>query len=268
MDEFVGTPCQRLVLFGAVYQERPPNEDNCQKRIASAGHVVPARFATRPLAPLVLVMDTPSAPPLAVPRLRLTRRGSSPQSNDMDTPIAGPSRRSTFDQQFGNEMHDGEDDSDIQSTPKISLVPELLPSSGALRSSSPADTPGARLRAVLSRVPNPSAGKPATPPPVPSSEMESDFDMPQFSAGTPSILARESLKDLFSKALRDPGNTPQKRRARRSSIDFSEVEASPRAERERESYRGKRKSLSDEEMDKPSSMLFAPSLLRYANGSL
>jgi hypothetical protein len=73
--------------------------------------------------------------------------------------------------------------------------------------------------------------------------------MPQSGPATPSV-ARESLKDIFSRALRD---TPQKGRHRRNSIDISEVEASPRVEKERAKNKGKRKSLSDEEPDKPSS---------------
>jgi hypothetical protein len=86
-----------------------------------------------------------------------------------------------------------------------------------------------------------------------SSEPDSDFDPPRSSlANTPSI-ARESLKDLFSRALRDPGDTPEKNRRRRNSIDISEVDFSPRVDRERAKNKGQRRSLSDEEADKPSS---------------
>jgi len=141
------------------------------------------------------------------------------------------------------------DKGDQQHTPKMSSSATTPP----LPSAPPADTPAARLRALLSRVPiPPQTSAPYNPAPVSPSEIESDFDPPKFSPTTPSI-ARESLKDLFSHALRDPGDTPQKGRRRRNSIDVSEVEASPRVARERAKYKNKRRSLSDEEAEKPSS---------------
>ena len=64
-------------------------------------------------------------------------------------------------------------------------------------------------------------------------------------------VASQSLRELFSRVLRDSDTpkTPQ----RRNSIDASEVEDSPRLERvwkERSSYKGKRRSMSDEEAEK------------------
>ncbi|EEB87960.1 hypothetical protein MPER_14471, partial [Moniliophthora perniciosa FA553] len=129
----------------------------------------------------------------------------------------------------------------------------------------PEDTPAARLRALLSLVPNSNGTvKTArTPHPLPQELstattidlVDSDSDIPQYGSTQPSI-ARESLKDLFSHALREPGDTPRKdvkgKGKRRNSIDVSEVEASPRVEklwRDRIDDKGKRRSLSDDELD-------------------
>ena len=57
-------------------------------------------------------------------------------------------------------------------------------------------------------------------------------------------IAQESLKHSFSKAVRDPGNTPQKAKRRRNSID-----ASPRVEKERATDKGKRRSMRDDEVE-------------------
>jgi hypothetical protein len=97
------------------------------------------------------------------------------------------------------------------------------------------------------------------PHPVSPSEVESDFDPPnEVLSNTPS-MARESLKDIFSRALREPGNTPQKEKGqrRRNSIDLSEVDSTPMLQPENGRNRGKRRSLSDDEVDSPSSMFQA-----------
>lgn len=185
-------------------------------------------------------MDSP-VHSLSIPRLRLSRQSFSnlyPNGGLENHQVAGPSRRS--------DPHlvdlNSDTDQDEQPTPKMSSATPILP----------ADTPAARLRALLSRVPNSSSRAPPAPAPVSSSELDSDFDAPHSGPATPSI-ARESLKDLFSRALRDPGDTPQKGRPRRNSIDTSEVEASPRVEKERANHKGKRRSLSDDELELPSS---------------
>lgn len=176
--------------------------------------------------------------PVPIPRLRLTRNGSHSQLEASDTPGAGPSRLSP------TVRAQGLDDSQADATPRIR--PAQINGLEAL----PADTPAARLRAIISRgnaqmspkTPAPShRNNPTTP-----SEVESDFEPPDVTAATPS-MAR--FKDIFSKALREPGDTPQKSRKRRNSIDVSEVESSPRVQRERASNKGKRKSLSDEEAE-------------------
>lgn len=189
---------------------------------------------------------------LPIPRLRLTRH--SPQSK----PVAGPSRHSPE----MNFHENNEDDEDAESTPRLSsaaIVPNQQESSSPAQPALPNDTPAARLRALLARVPNTSSAPhtsssraPETPSP---SEPDSDLDPPYSTLATPSI-ARESLRELFSQALREPGNTPQKGRPRRNSIGVSEVDPSPRTERvkrERATNKGKRRSMSDEEADHLSS---------------
>ncbi|CDO75530.1 hypothetical protein BN946_scf184871.g11 [Trametes cinnabarina] len=184
-----------------------------------------------------------------IPRLRISR--FSPQSNDQVlTPVAGPSHNPDF-------LHADDDDEDAESTPRmaVSAISDRQSPQATTTPGLPAETPAARLRALLARVPNtPDSATPHAPsfrPPAPPSisEPDSDFEPPYPSAMSSSI-ARESLKELFSRALRSPGNTPRKGKLRRNSIDASEVEASPRVEEERAKYKGKRRSLSDEEAEK------------------
>jgi hypothetical protein len=197
--------------------------------------------------------------PSPIPRLRLTRQSSKFDDGIDNTPQAGPSRISpsphlALTDASGLENHDEADDA--HSTPKIPMLTSISPEPTPVQTTvAPTDTPAARLRALLSRVPNsPSNPGGFTHARVASSEPDSDFDPPRASSTNTPSIARESLKDLFSRALRDPGDTPQKNRRRRNSIDVSEVESSPRVERERAKNKGKRRSLSDEEADKPSSM--------------
>ncbi|KAJ7287377.1 hypothetical protein C8J57DRAFT_1283728 [Mycena rebaudengoi] len=183
----------------------------------------------------------------AVPRLRVSRQ---PQTTAPDRPPsqeeskAGPSRprdHSGADHPNGDAARDD----DHLPTPK-----GVNPGSNA----SPPVEAAARLRALLSRIPN--EPKTSVARPVSPSEVESDFDPPRFSPTTPS--ARQSLTDMFSRAMHDTPvknrDTPGKNRPRRNSFDTSEVEASPRV-RERAKNKGKRKSLSDEEAEKPSRSL-------------
>ena len=195
-----------------------------------------------------------ASPPLLLPRLRLPRY--SPQYQDQAlTPVAGPSHNPDL-------LHtDDDEDTDAGSTPRMAASTTLDRSSprAAFTAGLPGtDNPTARLRALLARVPNSPNG--TTPQasssrqlPLPSnSEPDSDFE-PPHSTVTTSSIARESLKELFSHALRDPGNTPRKTvRPRRNSIDGSEVEASPHADEVRARHRSKRQTFSDEEADKSS----------------
>ena len=201
-----------------------------------------------------------SGAPLPIPRLRLTRQSPMVGAGVDDTPQAGPSRFSpnghrTIMTDMGSQDDDDAAD-DAQSTPKIPMLKSMSPEPPSIQNAiPPSDTPAARLRALLSRVPNSPPNSGVSPyAHVSSSEPDSDFDPPRSSPSNTPSIARESLKDLFSRALRDPGDTPQKNgRRRRNSIDISEVDSSPRDERERTKNKGKRRSLSDEEADKPSS---------------
>jgi hypothetical protein len=195
--------------------------------------------------------------PLPIPRLRLTRQSPKFDDGVDDTPQAGPSRLADLGGQENEEADDA------QSTPKIPMLRSMSSEPTSMPNAiPPMDTPAARLRALLNRVPNsPSTTRDSPHVPIHPSEPDSDFDPPRSSpTNTPSI-ARESLKDLFSRALRDPGDTPDKNLRRRNSIDVSEVDFSPRVERERARNKGQRRSLSDEEADKPSSAWYFSELI-------
>ncbi|KAG5635089.1 hypothetical protein H0H81_012488 [Sphagnurus paluster] len=140
-------------------------------------------------------------------------------------------------------LHADEDDEDDMPTPRVASAATLAGS---------AETPAARLRALLARTPSSPKATPMPQRSVQSSDNESDFDPPNAMPQNTPSFARESLKDLFGRAMRDPGNTPQKDsvKPRRNSIDVSEVEASPRV-RERARNMAPRKSLSDEEIESP-----------------
>jgi hypothetical protein len=203
-----------------------------------------------------------SATQTPLPRLRLNRTTSLPATDDADsTPVAGPSRLHTHLLAVPNG-----DDDDEESTPKIPPLRDGFPlpahersiSSQATATTATGENPASRLRALLTRLPNetplvsqrPPYSRASTAP----SEPDSDFDPPDASRvavhSHPSF-AQESLKDLFSHALRESGDTPHKGkgRPRRNSIDLSEVEGTTP---ERASFKGKakRKSLSDDELEK------------------
>ncbi|KAK2467820.1 hypothetical protein APHAL10511_000115 [Amanita phalloides] len=134
--------------------------------------------------------------------------------------------------------HVDDDDDDDQPTPRLSSNTALA-----------AETPAARLRALLARVPN----KPSMPLrfDLVDSDVDppDDYQRPPFPS-TSLSLARESLRDIFLRARRDPGDTPQKDktlRPRRSSFD--ELDSVPNRAHDRPKRPGKRKSLSDEELE-------------------
>lgn len=198
--------------------------------------------------------------PLILPRLRLSRHSPRMKPDNGSTPIAGPSRFASEDY-----LTVPDDDEDSQSTPRLSGLAKLASEKNSpINQTTPsltADTPAARLRALLARVPNntPPTSSRTFRPPSPS-DLESDFDPVDTGSNTPSI-ARESLKELFSHALRDPGNTPQKGRRRRNSIDASPG-IDQTVQRERVYNRGKRASMSDEEAEKLSRAYYLSYLSR------
>ncbi|GLB37275.1 hypothetical protein LshimejAT787_0403260 [Lyophyllum shimeji] len=181
---------------------------------------------------------------LPIPRLRLSRA-----TNAYDAPVAGPSRDRLSATALPADLLEDSDthsrDDDDQPTPRMTSTAPLL---------DPAETPAARLRALLARSPGTAKSTPVPQRPSHSSDNESDFEPPVGAARSTSSAASETLKDIFSRALRDPGNTPQKNkiRPRRNSFDVSEVEASPGIQREKARNNVKRKSLSDEEIENTS----------------
>ena len=176
-------------------------------------------------------LTSTSAP--VFPRLRLNRRNDP--RNSEPSPIPGPSSQPSDDTQL---------------TPRV-VAPPTFPPAPNFPMATPLDTPAARLRTLLSKSPNDWSISRQRDPSL--SEPDSDFDPPH--GNSTSASHHESLRQLFTRALRE--DTPQKSRvARRNSIDLSEVDsASPRVFRVNDE-RGKskqRKSMSDEELEKASS---------------
>ncbi|KAH8119027.1 hypothetical protein DFH11DRAFT_1562529 [Phellopilus nigrolimitatus] len=217
-------------------------------------------------------------------RLRLSRQNFSLAATIDDSGIH------TDNHYYDRDTVNDDDNDDNESTPRLGMSKITLDShDGPLnfsafaqaQSTPAADTPAARLRALLSR----DSGS-ATPKPRPStttsqrptspsvSMLESDMDMDpdvddvgsakaapgtpypkhQFSPSPPQSVARASLTNLFARALREPGDTPVKsQRRRRSSIDSSGVEESPvKMSALRAGMKAKRLSLSDDEKEKAS----------------
>lgn len=202
-------------------------------------------------------MDSDDGESLQIPRLRVLRHSSPGVYSGENTPVAGPSRLSpnTLSIPAFNDYDDGDDD-EAQATPRMTAnghaFRDVEPTSSVMTAR---NAPSTRLRDVLAMAPSsrtaPSRPPPRQPSPEPAtpSEFDSDFDIPNSMSVAPSF-AQESLKELFSRALRE---TPQKDRWRRNSIDASEVEQSPRLDRvakQRVAGRSKRKSLSDDEDEK------------------
>jgi hypothetical protein len=186
--------------------------------------------------------------PSLVPRLRVSRRPANAvaHKDDSSAAIAGPSK--TASRSSVNLNDDDGQEERAQSTPRLSSTMSLLPAkttgSVSVKPPLPIETPAARLRALLGRGFPSSANSAPQQSSMSYPESDSDFEPPpRFIPQTPSV-ARESLRDLFSHALREPGSSPEKGRMRRKSIDLSEVEAAPRLS-ERAKMKGVRKSLSD-----------------------
>lgn len=235
------------------------------QRVVSSSHVtchhLVFHILSTSLVPFPLdLMETPTAIP-AIPRLRVSRQHQStlyefsdPQNISQDD----PSRLQSSTNLMESHIEDFGDD-EQQDTPKLPAFPNLPPETPTF----PEDTPAARLKAVLERT---SAKSKPPPPPLRSSspvtEFESDLEIPEMGSSQPS-LARVNLNSLFTHALRDPGDTPQKsakgKMRRRNSIDTSEFESSPRVvedKKDRTDYKGKRRSTSDDELSVSNSTLY------------
>ncbi|KAI0093200.1 hypothetical protein BDY19DRAFT_1053696 [Irpex rosettiformis] len=186
-------------------------------------------------------MDSLAVPP----RLRQMRQHRSRVEHIFDTPQAGPSRITTQVDTLDVPQYDV---SDAEATPRVTAKPPIATSVNAQAFES-----SSRLRSIMNMMPSQSAKPIPQRAPSPSQSLDdSDFEAPNMTtyANDASSIAKESLKELFSRVM----DSPQKdQMRRRNSIDLSEVEASPRIElvqRERAKNKGKRKSMSDEEADK------------------
>ncbi|KAI5118835.1 hypothetical protein M0805_006155 [Coniferiporia weirii] len=210
-------------------------------------------------------------------RLRLSRQSFSPAAATVDDSDSHVDRDTT------------DDDEDNASTPRVGVTKVSIdsfdgpPDFSALAQaqSTPAvgreETPAARLRALLARVPGSATPTPkaSARPRSPSlSMLESDLDVGDFdedvddvggantnpatpypnhkySPSPPGSAAHASLRDLFSRALREPGNTPVRSRGRRGSIGSASTDDSPvKTSAIRIGIRAKRMNLSDDETGK------------------
>ena len=127
-------------------------------------------------------------------------------------------------------LSDDQLSSNEQNTLKITMTPIATRSE---RSDNPAAVPRALLSRLPTHLPSPTKSFSLFVQDGSEQERESDFDTVSESHVTPSI-AQEGLKDIFSNALHDLGNTPQKAQRRKNdSIDSGEMEGIPIVEKER-----------------------------------
>lgn len=168
---------------------------------------------------------------------------------------AGPSRLPDFSQLVNLSLKDMQITDDNIYASDVPIEPTRKPSPASEANS---ENPAAVLRALLSRLPN--KDESATHHPNGNqehnylSERESDYDVETASATT--SVAQSSLKTIFSRALREPGETPRKDKShlRRSSIGSIDLEGTPHVSEARV-VKGKRRSLSDDEVDSANSKL-------------
>lgn len=155
---------------------------------------------------------------------------------------SGPSRLPDFSQLVNVNLDDMASDTTEQPTQSRTSM-----TSTATRS----DNPAAVLRALLSRLPNQSSSpRPQSPQRFPS-DRESDYEDQDLADATPTSKshAQESLRDIFSKARRDP-DTPRKS-LRRNSIGPTEAGANSESHQDI-SVKGKQRSFSDDELEQNS----------------
>jgi len=187
---------------------------------------------------------------MTTPRLRVPRKASSyndrSRSSTTTTDFAGPSRLPEISQLVDVDLHD-------MARSETSEQPTVTSKVSTPSTVTRAENPAAVLRALLSRLPNEKRSPtPSQTPDQYPSERESDYDMSEHASATPS-MAQEIVKDIFSKARRDPDGSPLKARPRRNSVDTSEVESSRLAQYDRTIEKGKTRSLSDDDNDETNS---------------
>lgn len=211
--------------------------------------------------------------PSVTPRLRVTRHPPVPYDRSIHTSTstseAAPSRLRDVSQ-LVNVTLNGIDMSDdniyASDVPTEKTIPQAPPRIETPSTVTQKDNPAAVLRALLSRLPN----RDGSPTRVNDkdaeyqypSEKESDYDIETASATT--SVAQSSLKNIFNKALREPGDTPRKDRSHRrrsSSIGATDMEDTPHIVEARD-IKGKRRSLSDDEVESASSKFHVPFVSR------
>lgn len=190
--------------------------------------------------------DHSAAQHLQIPsRLRLSRHSLS---------LSNASRGHDTD------IHDqGDEEDDNSSTPRrapLDISSEQTPVASTSKLAFPeTETPAARLRSLMARVSNSATPRPAQPsaPSLHDSDIDelNETNEPPARSQTPSLSTHASIRDLFTRALRDPGDTPVKGRRRRSSIGSNAADESPLKERPKPA----RKSFSDDEVDRSFSAL-------------
>lgn len=230
----------------------------CNALVRGPTLVCAASFAPRP-------MDTFSATPQPLPRLRVSRASPSGRPDRGNASIAsssqaGPSRLTDFTQlvdlnlsdiRAAHDYTDEDEEQDQYPTPRMNNATPLAPSSAT-----PTPSLAGRLRELIQLVPN-GSGSQSTPtphrPPSPTFH-ESDFEGESTTAGY--SQARESLRGIFSKALREPGDTPQKGKQKTSDGGSSEVDSS--IPMDWSGVKGKQGGLSDEESESRLHFLVGP----------
>ncbi|CAA7259228.1 unnamed protein product [Cyclocybe aegerita] len=184
------------------------------------------------------------------PRLRMLRQSptsSAPYDRSAQTTTStskpGPSRLPDFSQLVNVDLRamDLSDDniysSDEPRTPQVPTPPTVTRS----------ENPAAVLRALLSRLPaqpkSPTVSRTSSRQNI--SERESDYDASETASATPSV-AQSSLKNIFGRALQEPGNSPRKTQSMSEDMDPSGVEFTPMPEGTRLDPKGKGRSSDGE----------------------
>lgn len=197
--------------------------------------------------------------PSVTPRLRVPRRSPVPYDRSIHTSASEsvPSRLPDFSQLVNVTLNgiDMSDDNIYASDVLTEKTPQGPPHVEIPSTVTQKDNPAAVLRSLLSRLPN-RDGSPTRANDNDTSEKGSDYDIETASATT--SVVQSSLKNIFNKALREPGNTPRKDRSHRrrsSSIGATDIEYTPHVAEARD-IKGKRRSLSDDEVENTNSKFY------------
>lgn len=178
------------------------------------------------------------------PRLRVARHSSFNYDRSVSqiatATEGGPSRLLELSQLVDMNL----DDMSASGRSEQPSTSTVAPPAAANRSENTAQ----QLRSLISRL-EPKDPPPRIQSPEYFSERESDYDMDLTEpANNAPSMVQESVKDIFSKARRDPGDTPQKSRFKSGSDDVSDMHTNSLSIGER---KGKRQSVNDDEAESP-----------------